>query len=58
MRPERLYLLDILEATEKIEKFLADIDESDFHKDEFVQSGVPSAARLDRCADGRAADAG
>ncbi|GIV71406.1 HepT-like ribonuclease domain-containing protein [Caldilinea sp.] len=40
MRPERLYLIDILQAAEAIERFLKGIGESDFMQDELRQSAV------------------
>lgn len=40
MRPERLYLLDIKEAVEKIAVFIAGTDEAAFLDDELVQSAV------------------
>lgn len=40
MRPERLYLEDILQAADAIERFLSGISESDFEHDELRQSAV------------------
>src|SRR6185295_19623729 len=40
MRPERLYLLDIIEAAESIRRFLAGVGESDFLQNEILQSAV------------------
>ncbi|RMH35238.1 MAG: DUF86 domain-containing protein [Nitrospirae bacterium] len=40
MRPERLYLLDIVEAADAIARFLADVDEETFMQDELRQSAV------------------
>ena len=54
MRPERLYLQDILDACDAIERFLRRTDETAFMQDELVQSAVlqkligEAAARLPR----------
>jgi uncharacterized protein with HEPN domain len=40
MRPERLYLLDIIEAADSIRRFLTGVKESDFVQDEMLQSAV------------------
>lgn len=40
MRPERLYLTDILLAAEAIERFLRGMSQSDFMQDELRQSAV------------------
>jgi uncharacterized protein with HEPN domain len=40
MRPEKLYLLDIIEATEAIARFCRKVDEEQFLKDEVLQSAV------------------
>jgi uncharacterized protein with HEPN domain len=40
MRPEELYLLDILEATEAIRRFCDAVDEQSFLQDELRQSAV------------------
>ena len=40
MRPERLYLTDIVEAADAIARFLKEIGESDFMQDELRQSAV------------------
>ena len=40
MRPEKLYLLDIVEATEAIKRFCEPINEDLFLKDELRQSAV------------------
>jgi uncharacterized protein with HEPN domain len=40
MRPEILYLTDIVEAADAIARFLADIEREDFLKDELRQSAV------------------
>ncbi|MCS7058820.1 MAG: hypothetical protein NZ849_10715 [Meiothermus sp.] len=40
MRPERLYLVDILEAAEAIGRFLQGVEEASFLKDELRQSAV------------------
>jgi len=40
MRPERLYLQDILDACEAIDRFLQRTDEIAFMQDELVQSAV------------------
>ena len=41
MRPERLYLSDIVEAAEAIQRFLLDVDtEESFYEDELRQSAV------------------
>ena len=56
MRPERLYLQDILEACEAIQRFLRGSNETAFRQDELTQSAVlqklivigEAAARLPR----------
>lgn len=56
MRPERLYLTDMLEAADAIARFLQKVDESAFMADELRQSAVlqklivigEAAARLPR----------
>ncbi len=40
MRPEKLYLLDIVEAAEAIQRFCEPINEDIFLKDELRQSAV------------------
>lgn len=40
MRPERLYLLDIIEAVDGIHRFLEDVDESEFLESDLLQSAV------------------
>ena len=40
MRPEKLYLLDILEASEAIKRFCGTIREDEFLQDELRQSAV------------------
>ena len=40
MRPERLYLLDIVEAAGSIRRFVTGVDESDFLQNEMLQSAV------------------
>ena len=40
MRPEKLYLIDIVGATEAIERFCATITEAQFLQDELRQSAV------------------
>ena len=40
MRPERLYLLDMVEAADSIRKFLAGVKEPDFLQNELLQSAV------------------
>jgi uncharacterized protein with HEPN domain len=40
MRPERLYLNDIIEAADAISRFLAGVGEADFMSDELRQSAV------------------
>ena len=40
MRPERLYLVDILEAADAIQRFIEPISEDEFLSDELRQSGV------------------
>lgn len=40
MRPERLYLIDIVAAADAIARFLRDIDETAFMQDELRQSAV------------------
>ena len=40
MRPERLYLLDIVEAAESIRRFVEGVDEPDFLQNEILQSAV------------------
>ncbi|MFZ8845319.1 DUF86 domain-containing protein [Thermoflexus sp.] len=56
MRPERLYLQDILDACDAIQRFLQRTDEAAFMQDELIQSAVlqklivigEAAARLPR----------
>lgn len=40
MRPERLYLMDIVEAADAISRFLKDVDETTFMQDELRQRAV------------------
>jgi uncharacterized protein with HEPN domain len=40
MRPEKLYLIDIVEAAEAIQRFIDSIGEQEFLKDELRQSAV------------------
>jgi uncharacterized protein with HEPN domain len=40
MRPERLYLIDIIEAADSIQSFLEQVDEAAFLKSELVRSAV------------------
>jgi len=40
MRPEKLYLLDIIEASNAILRFIEPVSEDEFLKDELRQSGV------------------
>jgi uncharacterized protein with HEPN domain len=40
MRPEKLYLVDIVEAAEAISRFCAPISEEEFFEDELRQSAV------------------
>ena len=40
MRPEKLYLVDILEAADAIERFIESANEEEFLRDELRQSGV------------------
>lgn len=40
MRPEKLYLVDILEAADAIQRFIAPLSEDNFLQDELRQSGV------------------
>ena len=40
MRPERLYLSDIVEAVDSIEGFLGSIKESEFLKNDLIRSAV------------------
>ena len=40
MQPEKLYLVDIVEAAEAIQRFIAPVTEESFLKDELRQSGV------------------
>lgn len=40
MRPEKLYLLDIIEAAGAIAEFVAGLDEDDFQADALRQSAV------------------
>jgi len=40
MRPERLYLVDILDAADAIQRFIEPISEDEFLSDELRQSGV------------------
>ena len=56
MRPEKLYLVDILEAADAIQRFIESTNEEEFLRDELRQSGVlqklivigEAAARLPR----------
>lgn len=40
MRPEELYLTDIIEAADAIQRFLKDVDQNTFLKDDLLQSAV------------------
>ena len=40
MRPEKLYLVDIIDASDAILRFIESIHEDDFLNDELRQSGV------------------
>lgn len=40
MRPERLYLTDIVEASEAIAEFIAGLNEASFYQDSKTQSAV------------------
>jgi uncharacterized protein with HEPN domain len=40
MRREDLYLTDIIEAADAIQKFIGKVDQNDFLKDELLQSAV------------------
>ncbi|HVS10440.1 MAG TPA: DUF86 domain-containing protein [Planctomycetota bacterium] len=40
MRPDELYLRDLLAAAESITRFLRDVEERDFLQDELLQSAV------------------
>ena len=40
MRPEKLYLVDIVEAADAIRRFIAPVNEAEFLQDELRQSGV------------------
>lgn len=40
MRREELYLTDIVEAADAIQKFLADIERDSFFRDDLIQSAV------------------
>ena len=40
MRPEKLYLLDIVESADAIQRFCEPVDENDFLQDELRQSAV------------------
>ena len=40
MKDDRIFLLHILEAIEKIEKFVKDVDYDDFLENDLVQSAV------------------
>ncbi|MFQ5614703.1 MAG: DUF86 domain-containing protein, partial [Anaerolineae bacterium] len=40
MRPEKLYLLDIVEAADAIAEFVAGLEEDDFYSDSLRQSAV------------------
>ena len=40
MRPERLYLTDMVDAADAISRFVADISYDDFVRDELRQSAV------------------
>jgi hypothetical protein len=56
MRPEKLYLVDILEAADAIQRFIESTNEEEFLRNELRQSGVlqklivigEAAARLPR----------
>ena len=56
MRPEKLYLVDILDAADAIQRFIESTNEGEFLRDELRQSGVlqklivigEAAARLPR----------
>ena len=45
MRPEKLYLVDILEATDAIQRFIESTNEEEFLRDELRQSGVAKTNR-------------
>jgi uncharacterized protein with HEPN domain len=38
MRPEELYLTDIIEAADAIQRFLKDVDQNNFLKDDLLQA--------------------
>ena len=40
MRPEKLYLVDILDEADAIQRFIEPISEDEFFRDELRQSGV------------------
>ena len=40
MRPEHLYLLDIIESADAIDRFCSSVDENEFLQDELRQSAV------------------
>jgi uncharacterized protein with HEPN domain len=40
MRPEELYLTDIIEAADAIQRFVRNVDQNTFLKDELIQSAV------------------
>jgi len=40
MRPEELYLTDIIEAADAIQRFLVDVEQNAFLRNELVQSAV------------------
>jgi uncharacterized protein with HEPN domain len=40
MRPEELYLTDIIEAADAIQRFVRNVDQNTFLKDELLQSAV------------------
>lgn len=40
MRPDKLYLVDIVDAAEAIAEFIADIEEEAFYRDHKTQSAV------------------
>ena len=48
IRPEKLYLVDILEAADAIQRFIEPIDEGEFLNDELRQNGVLQKTNRDR----------
>jgi uncharacterized protein with HEPN domain len=40
MRPEKLYLTDILEATQAIQKFILGVDFAEFERNDMMNSAV------------------